>query len=120
MERFVGPIDGIPEDACRIVDVNGTEVGVVKFRGQVYAYENRCLHQGGPVCRGEILGRLEEMLGPDRAIWTRRFSTERIHLICPWHGWEYDLTSGVNVADRRLCLRRFQVVVRDGDVFLVV
>jgi nitrite reductase/ring-hydroxylating ferredoxin subunit len=120
IEHLLGKLNEIPEDSCRIVWVNGREIGVVKFRDRVYAYENRCLHQGGPVCRGEILGKLEEVLGPDRAVRAQRFSTEELHLVCPWHGWEYNLTTGENVADRRLRLRRYPVVVRNGDVFLVV
>jgi nitrite reductase/ring-hydroxylating ferredoxin subunit len=43
-----------------------------------------------------------------------------MHLVCPWHGWEYDLTTGENVADRRLLLRRYPVLIRNGDVYLVV
>jgi nitrite reductase/ring-hydroxylating ferredoxin subunit len=42
-------------------------------------------------------------------------------LRCPWHGFEFDLSSGESVADQgKLRLRRFNVEIESGDVFIVM
>jgi nitrite reductase/ring-hydroxylating ferredoxin subunit len=66
-----------------------------------------------------VLGRLEQILAPDKTVIGERFSEEEIHVVCPWHGWEYDLETGACAADRRFKLRSFRVVVRDDDVYVV-
>jgi nitrite reductase (NADH) small subunit len=38
----------------------------------------------------------------------------------PWHGWEYDLTTGQNIADGRISLRSFPVEVTDGEIYVAV
>jgi nitrite reductase/ring-hydroxylating ferredoxin subunit len=39
-------------------------------------------------------------------------------LRCPWHQWEYDITTGQNVADPHKRVRTYQVDVTDGEVYL--
>ena len=118
-EHFVGRVEEIPERACLLVDVRGRAVGVLRVGGAVHAFENRCLHQGGPVCMGRVLGRLEEILGDDRSVIGERFSEGELHLVCPWHGWEYDIETGECIADRRLRLRKYTVVVKGGDAYVL-
>jgi nitrite reductase/ring-hydroxylating ferredoxin subunit len=118
LEYRVGPVRDIPEGGGVLVVADGTEVGVFRVRGAVHAYENRCLHQGGPVCTGEIVGRYEQVLAPDGTVSGERFVDEEPRIACPWHGWEYDLETGRCTADRRYRLRRVPVTVRDGDVFV--
>jgi nitrite reductase/ring-hydroxylating ferredoxin subunit len=43
-----------------------------------------------------------------------------IHIVCPWHGYEFHLKDGVNVTDRRLKLKKFPVRERDGGVYVAV
>ena len=45
--------------------------------------------------------------------------TSDVHFVCPWHGYEYHLTTGECVGDRRLKLRSYQVVERNGEVFVL-
>jgi nitrite reductase/ring-hydroxylating ferredoxin subunit len=103
-----------------LVTVAGVEIGIFRVQGRLVAYENRCLHQGGPVCTGAVLGRLVAVLGPGGTIAEERFSTDELHLVCPWHGWEYDLASGACAADRRIRLRAFDVREQDGQVYVTV
>lgn len=37
-----------------IVEVDDREVGVIKREGEYYALLNVCLHEGGPVAKGEV------------------------------------------------------------------
>src|SRR5436305_737240 len=56
VEYRVGPVRDIPEGGGVLVVAGGTEVGVFRVRDAIHAYENRCMHQGGPACTGEIVG----------------------------------------------------------------
>ena len=49
-----------------------------------------------------------------------RFSEHEIHIVCPWHGYEYDLATGECVGDRRLRLTKYPVVVRGDDLYALV
>lgn len=117
-EYLVGPNIALPEGDLAIIDAGGIEVGVFRFDGCLYAIENRCLHQGGPVCYGELTGRVEVEVAPDRTVGQMRVSKTRVHLVCPWHAWEYDLKTGASAADPRLKLRRFKTSVRDGNIYV--
>ena len=120
VEYHVGPVDLIPEKGGVLAVAGDVEVGVFRVDGGFRAYENRCRHQGGPVCTGEILGRYEAVLNADGTIAGERFVDAEPRLVCPWHGWEYDLATGRCAADRRYSLKRYEVSVREGDVYVRV
>lgn len=119
-EYRVGLESDIPEKGSVLVQAGEMTVGVFKVHGELHAYENRCPHQGGPVCQGEILGRTLEVLAPDKTKIAERESDRDIHLVCPWHGYEYNLETGRCFAEPRLHLFPIEVVVRDGEVFVRV
>jgi nitrite reductase/ring-hydroxylating ferredoxin subunit len=102
-----------------VVDVDGTEVGIFRLDGRLYAWENRCAHVGGPVCQGVLMNRVVERLDDDRRSLGDDFSDE-LHIVCPWHGYEFHLSDGYHVADRRLRLQKFDVIERDGEVYVAV
>lgn len=102
-----------------VVSVGGREVGVFSIAGEYYAYDNECLHQGGPACAGKVIGKVEWVLGSDQTLRAQRFSSDEIHFVCPWHGWEYDVRTGECVADRHLRLKRYQVVRTGDDLYLI-
>jgi nitrite reductase/ring-hydroxylating ferredoxin subunit len=118
-EVLVGRRDDFAADQRKIVTIDGREVGVLHHEGRFYAYENRCVHQGGPVCEGRIIGRVEAVLADDKTMLGERFSETETHLVCPWHGYEYDLATGECAADRRLRLRRYEVVEKGDEIYVV-
>jgi nitrite reductase/ring-hydroxylating ferredoxin subunit len=77
------------EGGRRLVNVAGREIGIFKVGGRFYALRNRCAHQGGPVCEGELLAWLKSERPGDYS-----FDESRKLLECPWHGWEYDISTG--------------------------
>lgn len=111
-------VEEIPEDDGVLADVGDREIGVFKHKGCLYAYDNRCIHQGGPVCTGELLGATKLELGERKEALREILDENEMRLICPWHGWEYDLVTGEAAHDRRYRLRRFEVVVDDGIVYV--
>lgn len=119
-ELPVGRVEEFEEADRKIVLSDATKVGVFRVDERFYAYENRCMHQGGPVCEGRILGKVEAVLEDDRNVLREKFSDTEKHLVCPWHGYEYDIRTGQHSGDRRLRLNRFDVIERDGMVYLLV
>src|ERR1700754_1269307 len=118
-EVFVAKVAQFADGERRIVTHGASEIGVFHWKGKFYAYENLCVHQGGPACEGVLMHQVEDVLAPDRTFVRQKFSDTEVHFVCPWHGYEYDLTTGECVGDRRLKLRSYPVVERGGEVFVV-
>jgi nitrite reductase/ring-hydroxylating ferredoxin subunit len=99
----------------KLVDVGKFGVGVYNVRGSLHAIVNYCSHEGAPLCLGLIGGTNESAAEePDRL---RRVHDGQI-VRCPWHNWEFDVTTGQNIADSRRRVRTYQVDVTDGEVYL--
>ena len=118
-EVLVGRASSLADGDRRIVFHGDIEIGVFKWDGKFYAYENLCLHQGGPACEGLIMHQVEDVLAADRTFVRQKFSDTEVHFVCPWHGYEYDIKTGECIGDRRLKLRNYPVVERNGDIFVV-
>lgn len=117
---FLGHRAELRDGTRRIISLPDDEVGIIVHDGEIFAYRNRCFHQGGPVCEGSIIGRVEARLTSDGRMLGETFSDTETHLVCPWHGVEYRLADGTCVTDARVRLRRYETVVDDdGRVFLL-
>ena len=115
----VGPADELAPGERTIVEADdGRSVGVFNLDGTYHAMENRCAHQGGPVCTGTLQGAIEgEYDGPGRRV--RDVVNDEVPAIaCPWHGWEYDLRTGEHLGDPEYTLRTFDVVEDCGTLYV--
>lgn len=113
-------VDEIPSGDRKIIEVDDTSIGVFHIDGEYYAVENKCAHQGGPVCEGLTQGALTaEFTGPGERI-KESFSDEVPALSCPWHGWEYDLRTGKHLGHAEYGIATFSVVVEGGTVYVEV
>jgi 3-phenylpropionate/trans-cinnamate dioxygenase ferredoxin component len=65
----------LPPGAMRLVEHEGTKIGVFNCDGTLHAIEDRCSHDDGPLAEGEF----------DAATCT---------VECPRHGSLFDLTTG--------------------------
>ena len=116
-EVGVGPEERFAAGRFVKVDIPGQDIGVVRLRdGQLRAVRNYCPHKGAPICRG-IVGGTWMPSQPGSLVYDREGEV----LACPWHGWEYDLDTGMEmfrpVPTR---LRFYPVTVRDGQVYVTV
>jgi nitrite reductase/ring-hydroxylating ferredoxin subunit len=118
-EQFVAKLSEFKEGDRRIVFLKNVEVGVFRQDGRFYAYSNNCLHQGGPACEGMIIAKVEEHIDADQTSRGLYFSDKVLNFVCPWHGYEYDLRTGECIANRKMKLRKFQVVEKGDDVYVV-
>ena len=102
------------------IDANGVEVGVFKLAGEFFAYLNVCPHIGGPACQGKIIAKVDEVISADRTSMGLKFSKTQINVVCPWHGYEFDIRTGSHPGNPRIQLARVKVEVQGGDVVLSV
>lgn len=96
-----------------IVEVEGREVAVFNVDGEYHALPNHCIHQGAPLCEGELTGRMT--VDDD---WEWVWEDEGTVITCPWHAWKFDVTTGKNVKDDRYRLPQYEVEVEDGTVYV--
>jgi 3-phenylpropionate/trans-cinnamate dioxygenase ferredoxin subunit len=96
MSRFVkaARADEIPLGQKKIVEVDGTLVVVVNLDGVLYAVEDVCTHDGGPLGEGKLDG---------------------CELICPRHGARFDVRTGMPAIAPA---PTYEVRVQDGDVLV--
>jgi nitrite reductase/ring-hydroxylating ferredoxin subunit len=118
-EKFVAKASEFPEGDRRIVFVGDNEIGVFRHAGQFYAYSNFCLHQGGPACEGLTIAKVEERLRPDKTSQGLYFSETEMNFVCPWHGMEYDMKTGECVSDRKMKLKKYQVLQKGDEIYVV-
>jgi nitrite reductase/ring-hydroxylating ferredoxin subunit/hemoglobin-like flavoprotein len=95
----VAHVAEIPNGERKIVQVDGLSIGVFHHNGYWYALRNSCLHRGGPVCTGSLVGDV---------------------LTCPWHGFQYNVTNGQLLVDPAAFLDTYAVFLEEGNVVLQV
>jgi nitrite reductase (NADH) small subunit len=91
----VAGVGDLPSGHAREVTVEDRRVGLFNINGQYHAIDNVCLHRGGPLSEGAVTGCL---------------------VTCPWHGWQYDLTTGLLVQDPAVGLTRHETRVVGDEV----
>jgi nitrite reductase (NADH) small subunit len=119
-EVFVCQSTELGEGARRIVANGADQIGVIRAGGALHAYRNVCPHQGGPVCEGLLVHKVEEVIGADRTYRGMRFNENELHIACPWHGWEFNIATGRCAGDGKLALKRYRVLERDNGIYVVV
>jgi nitrite reductase/ring-hydroxylating ferredoxin subunit len=97
---FVGAGERVPEGGRLVVDVGETTIGIFRTGGKLYAYLNKCAHQGGPVCQGKIIPRVTEVIDKGGESHGFAFDESSLHIVCPWHGFEYDIKTGAHPGRR--------------------
>lgn len=116
-EVLVGELAQIADGDHRIFRIDAFEVGVFRQGERIVAWENRCPHAGGPVCQGKIFRKVEEALGPDKKSLGLRF-TPTAQIVCPWHGFEFDVVTGAHPGDPKMRLRSVDVSLREGRIYI--
>ena len=116
-EHVVAKIDELPPGSSRVVQLRNMQIGIFNLDGVVYALPNLCPHQFGPLCQGKVGGTMAS--GPETA-WTYQWVREGEIISCPWHGIEFDLTTGKSLASSRLRVRQYPVSIVDGEIIVTI
>lgn len=89
--------DEIPAGMIRELQIDGKVIALANVDGKFYAIDNVCLHRGGPLAEGQLRGNA---------------------VTCPWHGWEYDVTTGKAVMNPAVGVQTYAVEVRGDDIYI--
>lgn len=90
----------IPEGESRVYEIDDTEVLVCRVEGKLYALQNLCTHDDGPLGEGGLDGCAIE---------------------CPRHGARFDVRTGeVLRMPAAAPVRVFPVKVMDGEIWIEV
>jgi 3-phenylpropionate/trans-cinnamate dioxygenase ferredoxin subunit len=94
----VCPLDELPPGSVRIVIAGDLSIGVYNCGGELYAIEDRCSHDDGPLCEGDW--------EPGKCI-----------AVCPRHGATFDIRTGQALTlPAYQPVETFRVHVEDGMV----
>ena len=109
-KHVVGRAGELPPGARRIVEAEGRSIGVFNVHGTFYALRNTCPHQAAPLCLGAIKG-MTMPSKPGEYIWGRDGEIVR----CPWHGWEFDITTGRSIFNpHKMRVKTYEVTVESA------
>ncbi len=89
----VASISELSVGSSKTVEVQGKVIALFNVGGRIYALDNTCLHQGGPLGEGRLEGEV---------------------VTCPWHMWEFNVRTGEKVGEPSLRVATYPVQV-DGD-----
>jgi len=92
--RVAGTADVKPGSGI-VLEVNGQAIALFNVGGTYHAVDNTCVHRGGPLGEGELEGDT---------------------VTCPWHGWQYSVTSGKSLNNPSACVKTYEVKVEGADV----
>jgi 3-phenylpropionate/trans-cinnamate dioxygenase ferredoxin subunit len=97
----VCPVSELPDGTMKLIEApDGTKIGVFHCGGSMYAIEDRCSHDDGPLAEGE-------------------FDPANCTVECPRHGSLFDITTGrPKTLPAYQPVETFPVDVEDGIVRL--
>jgi len=99
-EVVVCPAEELPPGGVRIVHAGDLAVGVFNAGGELYAIEDRCSHDDGPLAEGD-------------------FDEATCLVVCPRHGSEFDVRTGKpRTLPAYLPVATYRAFVEDGLVKL--
>jgi 3-phenylpropionate/trans-cinnamate dioxygenase ferredoxin subunit len=108
-KHIVATVDEIPPGERKLIELGGRAIGVFNINGEFFALRNRCPHQGGALCDGNLSG----LMQADRP-GQYDYSRPNEILRCPWHGWEFDIRTGQSWVDpAKTRVRNYPVTVAD-------
>jgi nitrite reductase (NADH) small subunit len=90
-------ISDVPAGNVHEIQVAGKAVALANIGGKFFAINNTCLHRGGPLGQGSLQGQI---------------------VTCPWHAWEYDVTTGKVVQNPAMGVACYPTEVRGDEVFV--
>jgi nitrite reductase (NADH) small subunit len=90
-------VGDLPPGSIQEFQVEGTTIALANVAGKVYAINNTCLHEGGPLGEGYLEGAV---------------------VTCPWHGWQFDVTNGKDLQDPSVGVACYPTELRGEDIFV--
>ncbi len=95
----VASLEQVPVGHSRVVWVSGKEIALFNVGGEVYATDDRCLHQKWSLSASKLVGKI---------------------VACTAHNWKYDVTTGEMIYGKGMKLNSYPVKVVEGKIFVAI
>lgn len=95
--EIAATLNDLPPGALTEVTIGGRQIALCNVEGVVHAVDGVCPHRNGPLGQGALHG-------------TR--------VVCPWHAWEFDCTTGEHDYNPSIKLEKFAVKVEGDDILI--
>ncbi len=95
----VADLANVQQSGAIEVVVDGQIIAVFWHAGTLFAIDGMCAHQGGPIAKGSVQGGC---------------------VTCPWHGWQYELATGIQTINRQPLQRTYPVRICGDRVEVLV
>jgi nitrite reductase/ring-hydroxylating ferredoxin subunit len=95
----VAKLSDVPAGSGRELEHQGRLVALFNVDGQIFALDGTCPHAGGPLGDGELDGTT---------------------VTCPWHGWQFDVTTGEHRRNPACVQQRYEVKIEGDDILLAM
>ncbi len=92
-----GPLSAFPVGSRRSLETEIGWIALYNVDGQIYATEDSCPHAGGPLGEGTLTGDC---------------------IACPWHGWRFNVRTGVRVENADFRVACFPVKIEQGEIIV--
>jgi nitrite reductase (NADH) small subunit len=93
----VASLTDLPPGKAMTVDAKGASLALYNVGGRVYATANTCPHRGGPLGEGDLQGDV---------------------VTCPWHRFQFEVTSGACRTNPALSVACHRVEVKGQDILV--
>lgn len=87
----------LPIGRIRAVKIEARTVAICHTSKGFFATDNTCPHRGGPLAEGDLIGD---------------------EIVCPWHLWGFDVTTGLCPGNAEFMIPTHEVKL-EGDCILV-
>lgn len=91
-------------------------IGVFNVNGDLYALRNICPHKRGPLCTGELTGRINADAPPSAYAAELAVDGDGEVLRCPWHQWPFEIATGRCLVDPGVRVKTYPVRVVGNDI----
>ncbi|RLS74946.1 MAG: Rieske (2Fe-2S) protein [Planctomycetota bacterium] len=86
----------VPGQSAEVV-ADGRIFAVYNVDGVFHVIDGICPHAGGPLGKGTLRGNI---------------------VTCPWHGWQFNVSSGQHCLNQRICQTAYAVRIENGRVII--
>ena len=93
----VASVDDLKPGTGRELIADDRVIALFRVGDEFYAMDGVCPHAGGPLGKGYVSGN---------------------RVTCPWHGWQFDVTSGQHCLNPRLTQASYPVQIEGDDVLV--
>ena len=89
----------LEEGKAQLVELEGKVIALFHQKGRYYAVDNKCPHRGGPLVQGHV---------------------EDGKVTCPWHAWQFELSTGVCDTMPGTTQKTYPTKIEDNQILIEI